>query len=102
MSTAPRFHAPLRQRAPRQRRQRNADVQLIDVVGPDGRVWTVALSRSCPGSGYLLELDGDGRYRCRCQRFAYKGACAHTDAAYARIAAQRASQPQWQEASPRW
>ena len=86
--SSPRYHVALRHRSPRARRL-TAEVQLIDAVSASSRHELVALSRSEPGRGYLLELDRDGCWVCCCQRWQWRGDCSHVRAAYARTAERR-------------
>ena len=61
-------------------------VRVLRVHDPAGgpALW-VALSRSHPDAGYLLREGRDGRWLCSCPRFAYRGACPHVEALYARV-----------------
>ena len=84
----PRYHVTLGHRSPRARRLA-AEVQLVEATSASGRHELVALSRSEPGRGYLLELERDGRWICCCPRWQWRGDCAHAAAAYARTAERR-------------
>ncbi|HXI19345.1 MAG TPA: hypothetical protein VNM48_23510 [Chloroflexota bacterium] len=49
----------------------------------------VALSRSQPDAGYVLEADRDGRYVCPCLGHRWRGDCRHVASVSAVIAARR-------------
>ncbi|HXI16510.1 MAG TPA: hypothetical protein VNM48_09065 [Chloroflexota bacterium] len=44
----------------------------------------VALSRSDPDAGYVLDADRDGRYVCPCLGHRWRGDCSHVRAETAR------------------
>ncbi len=46
----------------------------------------VALSRSDPGTAYVLDADSDGRWLCPCPAHGWRGDCAHVRAASVRHA----------------
>ena len=80
-------HVPIRQRSPRARKP--AEVRLVEATSAGFRHALVALSRSEPDRGYLLELAADGRWVCTCEAFQWRGDCQHLRAAYARTAERR-------------
>ena len=84
----PRYHVTLGHRSPRARKLA-AEVQLIEATSASGRHELVALSRSEPGQGYLLELDRDGRWVCACEAFRWRSDCSHVRTAYAHTAERR-------------
>ena len=51
----------------------------------------VALSRSQPDAGYVLEPDRDGRLQCPCHAYRFRGDCRHVASVSAVIAARRAA-----------
>jgi hypothetical protein len=63
------------------RARRAAPVVLLRAHDPlgGGLVW-IATSRSTPGAAYVLREGPDGRLLCSCQRFGYRGDCAHLHA----------------------
>lgn len=49
----------------------------------------LALSRSDPGTAYVLDADSDGRYVCPCPAYGWRGDCAHVRAVSVRHATTR-------------
>lgn len=64
------FQRAIRAEPPRIIRVRDGDRQLL-----------IAVSRSTPLVGYLLRVGDDGRLTCSCPGFAFRGTCAHVQAA---------------------
>lgn len=68
------------------RARRAAPVVVLRAHDPEGGgvVW-VAVSRSTPGSAYIVRTQADGRVVCGCTAFAYRASCRHVDAVLAAL-----------------